>query len=105
MNTVATSKDTVRPLLGRPPDQPEDVSKDRVLIQYGRNGTVIKTRLKQSLTEALNRSRTHLQKASGRHFSQTILVRRALDLYAKQVSAMDVQRTEDEARVLIQQYR
>jgi hypothetical protein len=111
MTTIATSEDfarpeeTQRPALGRAADKPEDLPKQRVLIHYKRHGTVLRTRVKEATTAAMDDAKRHLEAASGIHFSYTFLVRRALDLYLQQaIQYSDVQ-WATEASILKKQYR
>lgn len=106
MTNIATSEDfarpqeTLRPALGRPADAPDDPPKNRVLIHYKRQGTVLKTRIKQSMTAAMDDAKRHLEAASGIHFSYTFLVRRALDLYLDQVMNNNHEQWLTEAMIL-----
>jgi hypothetical protein len=111
MTNIATSEDfarpqkTSRPALGRPADQPDDTPKNRVLIHYKRQGTVLKTRVKQSLTAAMDDAKRRLEVASGIHFSYTFLVRRALELYLRQAMQYNDEQWVNEASILKNQHR
>ena len=96
---IATSEDTVRPSLGRPTDNPSDPPKKRIVIHYKHNGIVWKTRIREALCKALEESKDRLEQATGKDYSQTIIVRRALDLYLYQLAKM----TEDQ--LILEAYR
>lgn len=97
---IATSEASARPSIGRPTANPEDVSKRRVLIHYRRNGTVLKTRVKEAMTASMDSVKNRLEINSRFDFSHTILVRRALDLYLRQVAKFTDDQMAMEASIL-----
>lgn len=111
MTIIATSEDftrpqeAFRPTLGRPADPSEGAPKHRILIDYKRKGMVLKAHIKQSLGTAMENARGNLEAASGIHFSYTFLVRRALDLYLREIAKMDHEMLHNEANLLKHQHR
>jgi hypothetical protein len=102
---IATSEDFARPSIGRPADDPNAPPKQRIVTNYRRNGTVLKTRVREGLTAAMDEVTQRFEIASGFHFSHTLLVRRALDLYLRQVAKFTDEQMAIEASILKTQHR
>lgn len=102
---IATSEDFARPSIDRPADDPNASSKKRIVTHYRRNGTVLKTRVREGLTAAMDEATKRFEIASSFHFSHTLLVRRALDLYLRQVAKFTDEQMAIEASILKTQHR
>jgi hypothetical protein len=102
--SIATREVLTRPSLGRPADDP-NIPKKRMLIQHCRQGTVLKTKVTETLTRSLEAAKRQLEEASGTDFSYTFLVRRALDLYMKQFARLNAEQITNEAATLKRLYR
>jgi hypothetical protein len=61
----------------------------RIPIVYKRNGELIKVKVREALYASLMTSKDRLADATGKNYSQTIIVRRALDLYLAKLTKMD----------------
>ncbi len=80
--------------------------KPRVIhIKYGTDGTVLKTHIKTSLYGHLQESRDNLEETSGKSFSYTVMVRRALDLYLKGLKKMNSEELRRESYLLENLFR
>jgi hypothetical protein len=61
----------------------------QVRIEYKRNGELIKTKVREATYRALEDTKRRLTDATGKNYTQTVIVRRALDLYLGQLAKMD----------------
>lgn len=77
----------------------------RVSIRYNTAGTVIKAHIKDALYRAMLDVKSMMADATDRDFSQSILVRRALDLYLRKAQRMSPEDLKTEALHLAATYR
>jgi hypothetical protein len=72
-----------------------------VRITYNRSGVLMKVKIKPSLYAAFQKAQDRLGEYARYEFSQTIFMRRALDLYLTQLAQMSVEQLINESRSLI----
>ena len=87
----------------RIPEAP--LKKRRISIRYKTDGTAIKAHIRASLYLAMVDVKNLLESATQLDFSQSILVRRALDLYLREIPKMTRGQLQNEAAKLASQYR
>jgi hypothetical protein len=80
-------------------------SATRIPIIYKRNGELVKVKVREALYAALMNSKDRIADATGKNLSQTILIRRALDLYLTQLAKMDEGQLVQESHHLVQRHR
>jgi hypothetical protein len=85
-----------------PESRPE---KRRVSIRYLTEGTVIKVHVRAASYLSMMDLKNRLETASRLDFSQSILVRRALDIYVAKTRRMDQEQLAAESAVLFASYR
>jgi hypothetical protein len=73
----------------------------RIPIQYKRSGELIKVKVREALYASLMTSKDRLADATGKNYSQTIIVRRALDLYLAKLAKMDEDQLAQESLNLV----
>jgi hypothetical protein len=81
----------------RAPRRPVEV----VRITYNRSGVMMKVKIRQVLYAAFQKAQDRLGEIADYEFSQTIFMRRALDLYLGQLAQMTGEQLVNESRSLI----
>jgi hypothetical protein len=83
------------------PAQPGQRPVEVVRITYNRSGVLMKVKIKPSLYAAFQKAQDRLGEYARYEFSQTIFMRRALDLYLRQLAQMTGEQLINESRTLM----
>jgi AraC-like DNA-binding protein len=77
----------------------------RIRSHYGRGGSLLKIRVRDSLYISMQELKDLFEASTGKTFTHSILVRRALQQYIKDVKKLDPEFLKLEALWLISHYR
>lgn len=77
----------------------------KVYAGYRSSGSLLKTKLRASQYEALQAVQKALEAVSGRSFSATVILRRALENYVREVLRLSKTDLGAEAMILVHRFR